>query len=75
MKKYEMTAVIIWSSPYYDYMFIDGIYYYPINTSGNSTFEIPVSLDTDIAVSTLTAMSEPHEIDYVLRYFIGIESR
>jgi len=69
IKDNEMTAVIIWSSPYYDYMFIDGIYYYPINTSGNSTFEIPVSLDTDIAVSALTtAMSEPHEIDYVLRF-------
>jgi Tfp pilus assembly protein PilW len=65
-----MTAQIVWSSPNYDYMLIDGTYYYPINTEGNSTFEIPVAaLDSEIALSAeTTAMSEPHVIDYTL-YF------
>ncbi len=63
------TATVIWSSPYYEYMLIDGTYYYPINHGGNSTFEIPVSLDTDMAVSAQTiAMSEPHEISYTLHF-------
>jgi hypothetical protein len=63
------TAVVIWSSPYYEYMVVDGIYYYPVNTKGNSMFEIPVSLDEDMEVSAQTvAMSEPHEIDYTLRF-------
>lgn len=64
-----VTATIIWSSPNYEYMLIDGIYYYPTNTTGNSTFEIPVVLDKDIDVTAQTvAMSTPHEIDYTLRF-------
>ena len=35
-----MTAVIVWSSPNYDYMLIDGEKYLPTNTEGNSTFEM-----------------------------------
>ena len=43
----KMTATIVWSSPNYDYMIVDGEKYLPTNTEGNSTFEIPVSaLDT-----------------------------
>ena len=65
-----MTAVITWSSPHYDFMLIDGTYYYPINTQGNAVFEIPVSrLDEDIDISAeTTAMSEPHVIDYTVRF-------
>ncbi len=64
-----MTASVIWSSPYYEYMLVDENYYYPVNTDGNSTFEIPVSLDKDMAVSAQTvAMSVPHEIDYTIRF-------
>lgn len=63
------TAAVIWSSPYYEYMLVDGITYYPVNTEGNSAFEIPVLLDEDMVVSAQTvAMSEPHEIDYTLRF-------
>ena len=66
----QMTATIIWSSSNYDYMKIDGVEYQPVNTSGNSTFEIPVSaFDTDISITADTvAMSTPHEIDYTLRF-------
>ena len=65
-----MTAVIVWSSPNYDYMLIDGEKYLPTNTEGNSTFEIPVAaLDTALAVTADTvAMSTPHEIDYTLTF-------
>ena len=65
-----MTATIVWSSPNYDYMLIDGEKYQPTNTEGNSTFEIPVTaLDTALAVTADTvAMSTPHEIDYTLTF-------
>ena len=66
----KMTATIVWSSPNYDYMLIDGEKYQPTNTEGNSTFEIPVTaLDTALAVTADTvAMSTPHEIDYTLTF-------
>ena len=65
-----MTATIVWSSPNYDYMLIDGEKYLPTNTEGNSTFEILVAaLDTALAVTADTvAMSTPHEIDYTLTF-------
>ena len=64
------TAVITWSSPYYDYMIVDGQRYEPVNTEGNSVFEIPVaSLDAPLKViADTTAMSEPHEIEYMLTF-------
>lgn len=66
----KMMATIVWSSPNYTYMEIDGVRYDSVNTKGNSTFEIPVAvLDADIAVSAETiAMSEPHVIEYVLHF-------
>lgn len=64
-----LTATIQWSSPHYEYMIVDGVQYDPIQTEGNSTFEIPVTLDAELAVSALTvAMSEPHLVEYTL-YF------
>ena len=64
------TATLEWSSPNYDYMLVDGEKYLPVNTDGNSTFEIPVAaLDTALAVTADTvAMSTPHEIDYTLTF-------
>lgn len=66
----KMTATIVWSSPNYDYMIVDGEKYLPTNTEGNSTFEIPVSaLETPLAVTADTvAMSTPHEIEYTLTF-------
>ena len=62
-------ARIVWSSPNYTYMIVSGMKYLPVNTEGNSTFEIPVKLDTDMSVIACTvAMSEPKEIEYVLRF-------
>ena len=66
----RMTATIVWSSPNYDYMIVDGEKYLPTNTEGNSTFEIPVSaLGTPLSVVADTvAMSTPHEIEYTLTF-------
>ena len=51
-------------------MIVDGTKYEPVNTEGNSVFEIPVAeLDKDITViADTTAMSTPHEIEYVLNF-------
>lgn len=63
------TATITWSSPFYDFMMVDGVRYEPVQESGNAVFVIPVVLDQEMAVSANTvAMSQPHLIDYTL-YF------
>ena len=66
----KMTATIVWSSPNYDYMIVDGEKYLPTNTEGNSTFEIPVAaLNAPLSVTADTvAMSTPHEIEYTLTF-------
>ena len=66
----KMTATIVWSSPNYDYMIVDGEKYLPTNTEGNSTFEIPVpALGVPLSVVADTvAMSTPHEIEYTLTF-------
>ena len=66
----EAVATIVWSSPNYDYMLVDGEKYEPVNTEGNSTFEIPVTVfDAEMAVIADTvAMSTPHEIEYTLNF-------
>lgn len=63
-------ATIIFSSSKYDYMKVNDEKYLPLNTEGNSTFEIPVAVfDTKMPVlADTTAMSTPHEIEYTL-YF------
>lgn len=66
----KMTATVEWSSPNYDYMIVDGEKLFPVNTDGNSVFEIPVSaFDTPITViGDTVAMSKPHEIEYTLTF-------
>lgn len=62
-------GTIVWSSPYYEYMLVDGERYEPVQKSGNSTFVIPIVFDTDMPVSASTvAMSQPHLIDYTLHF-------
>ena len=66
----DCIAVITWSSPHYDYMIVDGERYEPVNTDGNSVFEIPVPyFDKPVnVIADTTAMSEPHEIEYTLTF-------
>ncbi len=65
-----MAAVIEWSSPNYDYMVVDGQKYLPVNTEGNSVFEIPVAaLDEELnVIGDTVAMSAPHEVEYTLTF-------
>ena len=73
IKDGKAVATLEWSSPNYDYMVVDGEKYLPVNTEGNSVFEIPVeAFDQDIAVIADTvAMSTPHEIEYTLNFHTG----
>lgn len=68
VKQGEATAEIIFSSPNYDYVRIGEEKYEPVNTEGNSAFEIPVDgFDYRMQiVADTVAMSTPHEIDYTL---------
>ena len=70
VKDGEVTATIVWSSPNYDYMLVGGEKYEPVNTEGNSTFEILVDgFDYPMeVVADTVAMSEPHEIEYTLTF-------
>lgn len=63
------VATVEWSSPNYDYMIVDSQKYLPVNTDGNSVFEIPVTLDVPMQViGDTVAMSKPHEIEYTLTF-------
>ena len=66
----ECTASIVWSSPNYDYMIVNDEKYLPVNTEGNSVFEIPLTMfDRNMTVIADTvAMSEPHEIEYKFNF-------
>lgn len=65
----KITATVIWSSPFYEYMMVGETRYDPIQQEGNATFELPIVLDEDMSVSALTvAMSEPHLVEYTLRF-------
>ena len=70
VKEHKAVATVVWSSPNYDYMRVGEEKFLPVNTDGNSTFEIPVTVfDRKMAVAAdTTAMSTPHEIDYTLQF-------
>ena len=56
-----------------DYVKIGDVQYLPVNAEGNSTFLLPVSyFDFNIPIlADTTAMSQPHEIAYSLRFDAG----
>lgn len=66
----KVTATIVWSSSNYDYMKVDDIRYDAVIENDQSVFTIPVTcFDWKMAVVADTiAMSQPHEIDYALRF-------
>ena len=74
-------ARLLWSSPHYDYMILDGrTYYNETKDGGNSSFTIPITatdMPVDIIADT-TAMGDPVEIAYTLTFYeetIGSRSR
>ncbi len=69
VKDGQAAAAITWSSSHYDFMIVQDETFYPVNTEGPSQFLIPVALDEDMPVQAdTTAMSQPHLIDYTLRF-------
>lgn len=64
------TATLEWSSPNYDYMLVNGEKYLPVNTEGNSVFEVPVkALDAPLTmIGDTVAMSIPHEVEYTVTF-------
>ena len=73
-------AVLVFSSPHYEWVKSDGIEYLPDNTEESnretSIFTIPVFLDEEMKISALTtAMSEPHEIEYTIFISLNEETQ
>lgn len=66
----DITAVVVWSSPNYDQMIVNGEQYLPVPRTGNSTFQIPLAelVDELPIQAETTAMSEPHMIDYIIHF-------
>ena len=64
------TATLEWSSPNYDYMLVNSEKYLPVNTEGNSVFEVPVeALDAPLTmIGDTVAMSTPHEVEYTVTF-------
>lgn len=64
----KAVATVQWDSPNYDYMIVDGEKFLPVNTQGDSVFEIPVpEFDEPVSViGDTVAMSKPHEVEYTL---------
>ena len=68
MKDGKSIVTITWSSPNYDYMLLDGVKYEPVNTEGNSVFELPID-EFGVPITVVgdtTAMSKPHEVEYTI---------
>ena len=68
----KAMATVQWNSPNYDYMIVNGEKYLPVNTEGDSIFEISVLIfdePMDIIGDTV-AMSKPHEIEYTLTFHL-----
>ena len=64
------TATLEWSSPNYDDMLVNEEKYLPVNTEGNSVFEVPVeALDAPLTmIGDTVAMSTPHEVEYTVTF-------
>lgn len=66
----QAVATLKWSSPNYDYMIVDGKKYLPVNTEGDSVFEVPVLMfdESVVVIGDTVAMSKPHEVEYTLTF-------
>ncbi len=66
----SLTAKFVWSSENYDYMIVDGVRYENENTGGPSTFTVALRDIEDplTVIGDTTAMSTPHEIEYVITW-------
>ena len=70
VEKGTAYVAVVWGSSNYDYMRVGEEMFHPLQTEGDSTFELPVPVfDRKLTVyADTTAMSTPHEIEYTLRF-------
>lgn len=70
VKAGQITATLIWSSPNYDYMKVNGVRYDAVIEDGHAVFTVPVaSLEEPFpVVADTVAMSSPHEIEYTITF-------
>lgn len=67
VKDGQTYATIKFSSSSFTKLVVDGKEYQPTSNEDGSCFEIPVVLNTDMTITgTTVAMTEPHDIDYVI---------
>ncbi|MBR4579621.1 MAG: iron transporter [Lachnospiraceae bacterium] len=64
------VLIVEWSSPNYDYMIVNEEKLLPVNTEGNSVFEIQFcSFDEPLdVIADTVAMSKPHEVEYTISF-------
>ena len=66
------VATLVFSSPNYPRVTVDGVEYAASHDGDTSIFEIPAALNIDMAVTgTTTAMSQPHDVAYTVHISIG----
>lgn len=70
VKDKKAVATVQWNSNNYDYMIVEEEKFLPVNTEGDSVFEIPVlSFDEPInIIGDTVAMSKPYEIEYKITF-------
>jgi hypothetical protein len=67
-----VTATLVFSSPNYPVLAVDGVEYAAEHEGDTSIFVIPARLDADMAlVGTTTAMSQPHDVEYVIHIYMN----
>ena len=72
IKDGKAYAKLLWSSPHYDYMLVNGYRYDNETTDGgNSVFEIPITVMDDpmSVIADTNAMGDPLEIEYALTFY------
>lgn len=65
-----VLAHIVWSSPNYDYMLVNGEKLFPLPDRDTSEFDIPLLCfdEAFTVIADTVAMSTPHEIEYSLLF-------
>ena len=68
----EVTATLVFSSPNYPRVVVDGAEYPAVHDGDTSIFEVPAPLNADFTVvGTTTAMSKPHDVAYTRHIYVG----
>jgi len=74
VKDGAVTATLVFSSPNYPRLVVDGAEYTASHGDGDSVFVIPARVNEDmVVIGTTTAMSQPHDIEYTIRISVGEE--